>query len=66
MEKSIQHISCTSQKLLNDLLDISTKELNSNELKLLKKCRINSLELLKDILIISSKLENRKLKYGFI
>ena len=50
MEKSIQHISCTSQKLLNDLLDISTKELNSNELKLLKKCRINSLELLKDIM----------------
>ena len=55
-------ISDTSQKLLNDLLDLSTHDLNSTELKLLKQCRINALELLRDILIILSKVESRKLK----
>lgn len=58
----MENISCTSQKLLNDLLDISTQGLNSTELKLLEKCRINALDLLKDILIISSKLKSRKLR----
>jgi len=58
----MKNISCTSRKLLNDLLDIPTQGLNSTELKLLEKCRINALELLKDILLISSKLESRKLR----
>lgn len=58
----MKHISYTSRKLLNDLLDISTQGLNSTELKLLEKCRINALELLKDILIMSSKLKSRKLR----
>lgn len=58
----MEHISCTSRKLLNDLFDISTQGLNYTELKLLEKCRINALELLKDILIISSKLKSRKLR----
>ena len=58
----MENISCTSRKLLNDLLDISTQGLNSTELKLLEKCSINALELLKDILIISSKLKSGKLR----
>lgn len=62
MEKYMKNISCTSRKLLNDLLDVPTEGLNSTELKLIKKCSINALELLKDILIISSKLESRKLR----
>ena len=58
----MENISFTSRRLLNDLLDISTQGLNHAELKLLEKCRINALELLKDILIISSKLKSRKLR----
>ena len=58
----MENISFTSRKLLNDLLDISTQGLNHAELKLLEKYKINALELLKDILIISSKLKSRKLR----
>lgn len=60
MEKDIKNTSYTARDLLNGLLDIPTQNLNSVELKLLRKCRLNALELFKDILIISEKIEARK------
>lgn len=62
MLKNIKDVSDTSRNLLNSLLDMSTEKLNSSELKLLTKCRLNALELFKDILLISSKIESRKLR----
>ena len=39
--------------------DISNNNLTNSELKLLAKCRLNALDLLKDILVLLSKLESR-------
>lgn len=57
----LKNILIISRNLLNSLLDISNKDLTNSEVKLLAKCKSNSLELLKDILTILSKLEARNL-----
>ena len=62
MLKDIKDASDISRNLLNSLLDLPVQNLNSSELKLLRKCRLNALELFRDILIISSKIESRKFR----
>ena len=57
----LKNILVISRDLLNNLLDVSNKDLTNSEVKLLAKCTSNSLELLKDILVILSKLEARNL-----
>ena len=62
MVKNIKDASDISRNLLNSLLDLPVQNLNSSELKLLRKCRLNALELFRYILIISSKIESRKFR----
>ena len=58
---ALKDILVISRNLLNNLLDVSNKDLTNSEVKLLVKCKSNSLELLKDILLILSRLEARNL-----
>lgn len=63
MKNHVKIIVCLGRDLLNNLLDIPTQDLSSTELKLLNKCKLNALELFKDILVISEKIDSRKSRF---
>lgn len=59
---TLKEASSTSRNLLDSLLDISSQDFTASELKLLSKCRLNALDLFRDILVILSRSEARNVK----